>query len=112
MSFKLISIAIVLLQVSSVSAQTQKNEGETKIIKVSFSDKATIKVFSRFFVNDSGIVQDVRFLKVECSVCSDSLISDGEERAKNYIMQSHYKVGYSHGKPIGLYYNLPLTFKY
>jgi len=82
------------------------------LIKIDTTDKPFVKIFTKFFVTDSGKVKEIEIVKIECSICTDSLINDSKERAIEYIRQSHHQIGYYQGKTIGLYYNLPIVFKY
>jgi len=108
----LIFLVLFCSKTSFGQALYSYSKNNIPIIKIDTTDKPFVKIFTKFFVTDSGKVKNIEIVKIECSICTDSLINDGKERAIEYIRQSYHQIGYNHGKATGLYYNLPIIFKY
>ncbi len=82
------------------------------IIKVSVVDTPFIRVFTTFLVNEKGETKEIAVQKVECSVCSDSLLNAASNEAIKHVQRTTFPKGVQNGKAAKVRYNLPVLFKY
>ena len=82
------------------------------VIQVPVVDTPFIRVFTTFLVDERGMTKDIVIQKIECSVCSDSLLSTAKNYAIRQVQGTIFSKGVQGGKAVKVRYNLPVLLKF